>query len=183
MFATSNTKREAIRMKTAKNKLFAFYFLGDGVIILFALFMGGEWRINTQLAFICSLLITFATFRSYSMLVQSRLENGMIPADKYEVYYKDSKDDEEDEDDIVEEKKPEAKIEVKQGFQNLALSYKSALSLYRIVAYGILFIVLLYLIRHDKLNAFAFFVGLSVVPFTSLISAFILRRGFNETNE
>ena len=76
-----------------------------------------------------------------------------------------------------------AKVGFKQSFQNLALSYKSALSLYRIFSYGVLFLAVLFLIRHETLDAVAFFIGLSVVPLSSFLSVVFVKKGLNETNE
>lgn len=166
-------------MKTT-SRLLRFYLLGDVLIILLSLFQGGDWLLNTQIAFACSLLITFASFRSYHTFVTRRVDAGIIPDDKYDKYYDD---DQEDEDEIQNETPCVSKVGFKQSFQNLALSYKSALSLYRIVAYGVLFLAVLFLIRHDTLDAIAFFVGLSVVPLSSFLSVLFVKKGLNETNE
>lgn len=165
---------------TTTSRLLRFYFLGDILVVLFSLVQGGDWLLNTQLAFVCSLLITFASFRSYHTFVQRRLDAGLIPDDKFDKYYEDDKE----EDDEQESATPRvAKVGFKQSFQNLALSYKSALSLYRIVSYGVLFLAVLFLIRHDTLDAIAFFVGLSVVPLSSFLSVLFVKKGLNETNE
>ncbi len=156
--------------------------MGDVLVILLSLVQGGDWLLNTQIAFACSLLITMASFRSYHTFVQRRVDAGLIPNDKFDKYYEDDKED--DEDDEKESVAPRvSKIGFKQSFQNLALSYKSALSLYRILSYGVLFLAVLFLIRHDNLDAMAFFVGLSVVPLSSFLSVFFVKKGLNETNE
>ncbi len=168
-------------MKTTTSRLFRFYLLGDVLVIVLSLIQGGDWLLNTQLAFVCSLLITFASFRSYNTFVQRRLDAGLIPDDKFDKYYEDDKEDDDDEKESAAPRV--AKIGFKQSFQNLALSYKSALSLYRIVSYGVLFLAVLFLIRHDTLDAIAFFVGLSVVPLSSFLSVLFIKKGLNETNE
>jgi len=168
-------------MKTTTSRLFRFYLLGDVLVIVLSLVQGGDWLLNTQLAFVCSLLITFASFRSYHTFVQRRVDAGLIPDDKFDKYYEDDKEDEDDEKESATPRV--AKIGFKQSFQNLALSYKSALSLYRIVSYGVLFLAVLFLIRHDTLDAIAFFVGLSVVPLSSFLSVLFVKKGLNETNE
>jgi len=169
-------------MKTTTSRLLRFYLLGDVFVILFSLFQGGDWLLNTQLAFVCSLLITLASFRSYHTFVERRVDAGLIPDDKFDKYYEDDK--EEDDDDAQESVAPRVtKVGFKQSFQNLALSYKSALSLYRILSYGVLFLAVLFLIRHDNLDAIAFFVGLSVVPLSSFLSVLFVKKGLNETNE
>ena len=165
---------------TTTSRLLRFYLLGDVFVILLSLFQGGDWLLNTQMAFACSLLITLASFRSYHTFVQRRVDAGLIPDDKFDKYYEDDKE----EDDEKESVTPRvAKVGFKQSFQNLALSYKSALSLYRILSYGVLFLAVLFLIRHDTLDAIAFFVGLSVVPLSSFLSVLFVKKGLNETNE
>jgi hypothetical protein len=169
-------------MKTTTIRLLRFFVLGDVVVMCIALLQGGDWLLNTQIAFLCSLLITLASFRSYHRFVRSRLEAGNIPEDKYEKYYQEDEDEENETQEASKEPKA-AKIGFKQSFQNLSLSYKSALSLYRIVSYGILFLAVLFLIRHDKLDAIAFFTGLSIVPLSSFMSVVLLKKGLNETHE
>ncbi|KFL34470.1 hypothetical protein JU57_05505 [Sulfurospirillum sp. SCADC] len=162
-------------MKTT-SRLLRFYLLGDVVVILLSLFQGGDWLLNTQMAFACSLLITLASFRSYRTFVERRVDAGLIPDDKFDQYYED---DQENDDDETKSALPSiAKVGFKQSFQNLALSYKSALSLYRILSYGVLFVAVLFLIRHDTLDAIAFFVGLSVVPLSSFLSVLFVKKGF-----
>jgi len=163
-------------MKTTTSKLLRFYVLGDVLVILLSLVQGGDWLLNTQMAFACSLLITLASFRSYHTFVQRRVDAGMIPDDTFDKYYEDDKEEDDDEKEIVAPSIP--KVGFKQSFQNLALSYKSALSLYRILSYGVLFLAVLFLIRHDTLDAVAFFVGLSVVPLSSFLSVLFVKKGF-----
>ena len=164
-------------MKTTTSRLLRFYLLGDIFVILLSLFQGGDWLLNTQMAFVCSLLITLSSFRSYHTFVERRVDAGLIPDDKFDKYYDDDKED--DDDETNENEAPRvAKVGFKQSFQNLALSYKSALSLYRIVSYGVLFLAVLFLIRHDNLDAIAFFVGLSVVPLSSFLSVLFVKKGF-----
>jgi len=176
MYAIKNTNNQKMTMKTTTSRLLRFYLLGDIFVILLSLFQGGDWLLNTQMAFICSLLITLASFRSYHTFVERRVDAGLIPNDKFDKYYDDDK---EDDDEANENEAPRvAKVGFKQSFQNLALSYKSALSLYRIVSYGVLFLAVLFLIRHDNLDAIAFFVGLSVVPLSSFLSVLFVKKGF-----
>ena len=177
MCAIKNTNNQKMTMKTTTSRLLRFYLLGDIFVILLSLLQGGDWLLNTQMAFVCSLLITLASFRSYHTFVERRVDAGLIPDDKFDKYYDDDKED--DDDETNENEAPRvAKVGFKQSFQNLALSYKSALSLYRIVSYGVLFLAVLFLIRHDNLDAIAFFVGLSVVPLSSFLSVLFVKKGF-----
>lgn len=161
---------------TTTSRLVRFYLFGDGLVVLLSLFQGGDWLLNTQMAFVCSLLITLASFRSYHTFVTRRVDAGLIPDDKFDKFYEDDKEEDDDEQESVAPSV--TKVGFKQSFQNLALSYKSALSLYRILSYGVLFLAVLFLIRHDTLDAVAFFVGLSVVPLSSFLSVLFVKKGF-----
>lgn len=168
-------------MKTVIN-LLRFYVLADVFVLVLSMLQGGQWLLNTQVAFGCSLLITLASFRSYNNLVTSGLKTGAIPDDKFEKYYTENEEDENHE-RSEEAPKPEVKMGFKQTLQNLSLSTKSVFSLYRIVSYGVLFLAVMVLIRHQSLDAIAFFVGLSIVPVSSFVSVLFFKKGLNETHE
>lgn len=161
-------------MKTTIRKLLQSLLLLDGAIILFSLWMGGLWLLNTQVGFVCSLIITLATFISYQKLVERRVEAGAYDEEKDVLKKYEDPHDLYDE-DVNEEVSNESEVEVaqkigfKESFRNLTQSYKGALSPYRLGAYGLLFISLLFLIQHDTLEPIAFFVGLSIVPIGSLL--------------
>lgn len=163
-------------------KLLMLYAIGDGVVILISLMLDEHALINSQVAFVCSVLITLASFRSYRLLVERRVEAGQIPDDKFEHHYATTEDEEE----IKTEQEmpaPKAKVGFKESFKNLSVSYRSVLALSRIVAYGFLFLALLFLIRHELLNPIPFFLGLSVVPLSSFLSVVLLKKDLHETNE
>ncbi|WP_060826222.1 hypothetical protein [Sulfurospirillum cavolei] len=177
-------------MRKTSVKLLLAYLAGDVAVLAVSLMQGGNWLLNTQAAFACSLLITFASFYSYHRMVQSRLAAGAIPPDKFEHYYED--DDEESEkenedatmqDSPLESEKKPPKIGFKESFQNLSLSYKSALSVYRIATYGILFLTLLVLVHKSRFDAVAFLIGLSVIPLCGLFGAVFLKKDFYGTYE
>lgn len=184
-----NTPKLIAKMMTT-NKLFKVYAITDMIVVIFSLFQDKSWLINTQMAFLGSLLITLASFISYKRLVQRRVLSGAIPEEKKDLLKKiedphDLYDDETEESktDLQEEVEIK-KIGLKESLKNLAQSYQSALSPYRIGAYGILFLEVLYLIRHDLLESIPFFIGLSVIPLSSFIGiAFLGIKDKNETNE
>ena len=47
--------------------------------------MGDLLLINTQVAFVCSMIIIFASFFSYKDMIEKRLENGEIPEERDEL--------------------------------------------------------------------------------------------------
>lgn len=156
-------------MKTNIRKFFLYFLAVDSIVIGVSLVMQGTWLLNTQVAFICSFLISIATFFSYKTLVERRVEAGAYNEDKkfddpYDLY-----DEEEEREVLVEsEIKPIKKIGIKESFRNLVLGSLGALSPLRLGAYGVLFLTILVLIRHNAFEPIAFFVGLSVVPMGSL---------------
>ena len=135
---------------------------------------------NTQIAFISSMLITFASFISYKIVVQKRVEAG--DKREYREFYDELEDrynvfsEEDDEDEIKEVPKPKKRGSFSLMLMSLVSTLSGALSIYRVVAYAILFISIMYLIRHNLFHPIAFFVGLSVVPLVSAVSGVFLRR-------
>ena len=167
-------------MKSLMRRVWGRLALLDAVVIFLSLWIGNGWLLNTQMAFALSSLITLATFFSYKQLVERRVEAGAYEQEsdvlkKYEDPY-DLYDEEEEamEPMVPGPVKAEPKIGFKESFKNLVNSYKGALSPYRLASYGMLFIGVLFLMRHDALNPIAFFVGLSIVPLGSL---FLGNRG------
>ncbi len=180
MFGIKNTNNKKM-MKNAMLKMWQRIALLDGVLILVSLWIGNGWFLNTQIAFASSALITFATFMSYKTMVERRVEAGAFGEDKdvlkkYEDPYDLYDDEETDEGGQHEEAamKQAPKIGFKESFKNLVNSYKGALSPYRLGAYGVLFVSVLSLMRHELLEPVPFFLGLSVVPLGSL---FLANRG------
>lgn len=170
------------------NKI-AFVYLGvDICLIALSLVLGGTWLLNTQIAFICSVLIVFASFISYKNLVQKRLEDGDVGeerdlldkiGDEHELFEDEQEGQEclnhEDFKEIYKEERVKAKG-VKQSFKNLLQSWSGALGLYRLAAYFILFLAIMVLIRKGFFHPIAFIVGISALPLATLISSFLSRN-------
>jgi hypothetical protein len=147
--------------------------------------MGNLWLLNTQVAFISSLLIVLASFFSYKNMVDKRLLDGDAGDDrdvldsiddKYELY------DEKEEASVIEFKeiyKQERKksSEVKKSLVNLFKSWSGALSVFRIISYGVLFVALLVLIKQGLFEPIAFLVGVSGIPIASLFVSFMMKDG------
>lgn len=115
------------------------------------------WLLNTQVAFLCALFIVLSTFFSYKgILDKDAKESSFIPTEP-------TRDEEEE---LKEEKRG-----VKASFENLFKSYKGALSLFRLGAYGLLCVSVIYLIKHDYFHPIAFMVGLSIIPLSLMFAA------------
>ncbi len=156
-------------------KLSFVYLIADFLLIAVSIYLGGLWLLNTQVAFILSMIITFASFFSYKVMIEKRIEEG--DKREYRDFYDELDDaynlyeDEIDSKNRAEEitKKVEKKSSFYRMFANLASSISGALSLYRLLSYLLLVVVILYMIRHEVFSPIAFFVGISVVPIASLI--------------
>ncbi len=171
-----------------KSKI-SFVYLGASVfLILLSLFMGGKWLINTQVAFICSMIIIFASFLSYKGMIEKRLEEGAIPEEVDELDKIDDKFGLFGEDEDIEAKelskeefvklyKEERKKSsgIKQTFSNLFKSGKGVFNPFRLIAYALLCVAMLFLIRNELFSAIPFLVGIGAVPISSLVLGFFLR--------
>ena len=164
-------------------------YLGASIfLILISLFMGGFWLINTQVAFICSMIIIFASFFSYKGMIEKRLENGEIPDERDELDKIDDKfclfDDEENieekelsKEEFVKLYKEERKKSsgIKQTFLNLFKSGRGVFNPFRLIAYALLCISMLFLIKNGLFSAIPFLVGIGAVPISSIVFGLMLR--------
>jgi hypothetical protein len=148
--------------------------------------MGGLWLINTQVAFICSMLVILASFFSYKGMIEKRLENGEIPDeideldkidDKFRLFEEDNNDDELSKEEFVKYYKEERKknSNLKQSFLNLFKSGSGIFNPFRLVAYVFLCISMLFLIKNSLFSAIPFLVGIGAVPISSIIFGFFVR--------
>jgi hypothetical protein len=151
--------------------------------------MGGLWLINTQVAFICSMIIVFASFFSYKGMIERRLENGEIPDEVDELDKIDDKFGLFSEDEDIEQKelskeefvklyKEERKKSAgfKQSFFNLFQSGRGIFNPFRLGAYLFLCMAMLFLIRQNLFSALPFLVGIGAVPISSLVLAQLLSK-------
>ncbi|WP_051505435.1 hypothetical protein [Sulfurospirillum arcachonense] len=175
-------------MKTT-NKI-SFVYIGANIFLIFlSLFMGGLWLINTQVAFICSMLIIFASFISYKGMVEKRLENGEITQerdlldkidDKYELFDEDEQANESQmsKEEFVKFYKQERKKNggLKQTFSNLFKSGRGVFNPFRLGSYVVLCIAMMFLIRQELFSALPFLVGVGAVPISSLVLGFFVRE-------
>ena len=161
-------------MKKSMARFSYFYLIGDSVVVILSLFMGGYWLLNTQVAFVCSMLVTFASFFAYKKSIQK----GVLNSGGEE--YRDSFDELEDPynlfDDEQKEEGEESQVKKNKGvfkytIKGFASGIGGAINPLRLVAYGVLIASFLYLNRHGLFDAFAFFAGLSIVPIMSMFSS------------
>ncbi len=163
--------------KENMNKIAYFYLIGDFIVIVISFFMGNFWLLNTQVAFICSMLITFSAFYGYKKSIKKRVQNSSgeefrEPYDELEDPYNLFEDE-----NIGDEKQHKKNSGIfKYTIKGFASGIGGALNPLRILAYAILIFSFLYLNKHELFNAFAFFGGLSVVPIMSMISSLLKQK-------
>ncbi|WP_151950736.1 hypothetical protein [Aliarcobacter butzleri] len=166
-----------------------FIFLDLCIFIYALVFQNKLWLLNTQIAFISSLLITVASFISYKKNIQNRLSNfdySKISKDEdrdkideiddpYDLY---TEYEEIPENELTAEKIKEIidgeKSKVKRNsVKNTIFSASGFLSIYRIFGYIILIFGFFVLNNNKIFMPIAFIIGLGIVPFGVLISKLI----------
>jgi len=156
-------------------KILILFVCVDILLIASSIYLGDNWLISSQSAFFASLLVTISSFFGYKKMVEKKIASGDIPKedrddfeiinDKHDLYAN------EDLKEVIKEER--AKIaNFKTTALNLGKSVGGALSIFRVLAYGVLFLSFLYLNQQELLNITAYLVGLAIVPFTALASMF-----------
>ncbi len=160
-----------LMVKENMSKISYIYLIVDFLVIVFSLIKGGNWLLNTQIAFISSMLITFASFYAYKKSIKKRVENYSgeefrEPNDELEDPYNLFEDEEENRDN-----KSKNSGVFKYTIKGFASGIGGAINPLRLLAYGVLIVSFLSLTKYGLFNAFAFFIGLSVVPIASIFSS------------
>ena len=150
-------------------------------ILIFCLLSGNRtWLINSQIAFISSSLIMFASIISYRNMVQTRVEMGMVVADDnrdtldkiedpFDLYLEDDtskeKEDKEKKNfkEVVDKERDNLKKNRRSIWQTTKDS-KAALSFYRLGAYAILIFGFFYLNNNKILDIGSYLFALAVPP-------------------
>ncbi len=169
-----------------KSKISLVYIGASLFLIFISLIMGDLWLINTQVAFICSMIVVFSSFLSYKGMIEKRLESEEIPQerdefdkidDKYGLFDEDIEEKELSKEEFVKLYKEERKksSSIKQTFSNLFKSGRGVFNPFRLIAYALLCVAMLMLIRNDLFSAVPFLVGITAVPVSSLVLGFFLR--------
>ena len=185
MSATKNMNKKMTMSKTVP-----FVYLGaDILLIVLSIIMGGLWLINTQVAFICSMIVVFASFLSYKGMIEKRLETGAIPDEVDELdkiddkfgLFEEKKDLEKEElskEEFVKLYKEEKKKSsgLKRSISNLFKSGRGVFNPFRLVAYAFLCIAMLFLIRQNLFSIFPFLVGIAAVPISSIVLGVMLSK-------
>jgi hypothetical protein len=170
------------------NKVAFIYFIADIILICISFFLGGTWLLNTQVAFICSILIVFASFISYKGMVEKKLDAGDFEeprdlideiGDPHELFEEEKEKEKtlnKEEFQEIYRQEREKQKKSKKTFKNLFQSWSGALGIYRLLAYVLLFLAILILIRKGYFNPIAFIVGVSALPLATIISSFFQKK-------
>ncbi len=170
-----------------KIKLSKIYLVVNVILISVSIFFGGLWLINTQVAFISSMLVVFASYFAYRGVVQKRLEEGDIPKerelldridDKFELFDDETSRDDLSKEEFVKLYKEERKKSggIKLTFMNLFKSKRGIFNPIRLLAYAFMIIAIMVLIRHNLFEPIAFLIGISGVPIATLIAGYTLKN-------
>ncbi|MDN5051767.1 hypothetical protein [Aliarcobacter butzleri] len=166
-----------------------FIFLDLCIFIYALVFQNKLWLLNTQIAFISSLLITIASFVSYKKNIQNRLSNFDYSKmskgedrdkideidDPYDLYteYEEIPENELTAGKIKEIINDEKSKVKRNSVKNTIFSASGFLSIYRIFGYIILIFGFFVLNNNKIFMPIAFIIGLGIVPFGVLISKLI----------
>ena len=178
--------------QSIKNFALVFIVL-DLCLIIYALVLNTPiWLLNTQVAFISSLLITIASFLSYRKNINRRLSNLDLSKemksqsrdkvdeidDPYDLYteYEEVPEEEltpEKIKEIISEEKTKLK---KNSVKNTIFSATGFLSIYRILGYGTLIFGFFALNNNKLFIPIAFIIGLGIVPIGVLFSKLLEKK-------
>jgi len=161
-----------------KNILNALLIVDIGIVIFTLLSGNREWFINSQIGFISSSLVMFASIVSYRNMVKSRLDNGMVVSednrdtierleDPYDLYQEGREG--QDVGEILKEEKAKIK-QNRRSLWEVTKDSRASLSLYRLGAYGVLILGFFYLNRNGILNIPSYLVALLLPPIVVITS-------------
>jgi len=165
-------------------------FIVDLIVVLFCVILGQfQWLLNTQLAFISSVLVTIGSYYGYKKNVDSRVEDHVNDDDNYDEL--DKMDDKYDlyspEVETIEQKEQYSKEEIKEAMkpikQNYFANFKSGFSgmasLYRLSGYIFLIICFFFLNNNGYLHIWSYMFGFLIVPIASLVLSLYSKSSYN----
>ncbi|MBD3795765.1 MAG: hypothetical protein IE878_05995 [Epsilonproteobacteria bacterium] len=149
------------------NRVINALLIVDIGVVIFC-FLSGErlWLINSQIAFVSSSLVLFASLVSYKKMVEQRVALGDDGVSGDVIESMDEKYDfDDDKDKNPEELLKEVKAEMqndKRGVLEILKDSKTSLSLYRLLAYGVLILGFLYLNNNHLLHISSYLSSLAI---------------------
>ena len=166
--------------------------LADIVFAALAVWMQGDWLINTQIAYLSSALVMGGSMLSYAQMIRRRLAAGVLPdgGDRDTIDRMEDPFDLYSEDPLPETNEPataetiktaikEEKARMKEHRRSVRQTLndsRAAMSLYRLGAYGMLLLGFFYLRGHHVLHPLPYLIGLAV-PVVVIVSVLVFRKG------
>lgn len=161
----------------------------DLVLLAIGAYIGGNWMVNSQIAFITSALVMGASMLSYARMVKSRLEAGEIPGDDrdvieqlddpHDLYSENiSQNTAKETADVptlkeaIKEEKNRMKSQRRSPLEALRDS-RASMSVYRLGAYALLVFGFFYLNSNHLLQPLPYLIGMGIpvaVVVTTLMS-------------
>lgn len=166
-------------------------FIAVDLIVIFICVLSGNfnWLLNTQVAFISSLVVTLGSYMGYMKNINKRVDGHKNHDDEYdELDQMDDKYDLYSPEVPKEEQKEYTKEEIKEEIsktkkslkknyvKNFAGGFSGMASLYRIAGYIILVIGFFYLNNNGYLHIYSYVFGFIIVPISVLIINFTLKK-------
>ncbi len=154
---------------------FKVAFVVDVVVVGLSFFTEAPYfLLNTQVAFISSLLVVLGSFWGYKRMVQKRAKKFSgrdvieVLEDRYELYEESNKSAKE----IFEEERAKIKVS-RANIKNFIKSAPGFFSPWRLLGYLFLVVAVLVLIRKGYFEAGSFLIGLAIVPLSALLYALL----------
>ncbi len=176
------------KKKMIKKSLKIFAIIDIGVIVFCVLSGHNDWLLNTQIAFLSSLMVTIGSYLGYQKNIQNRVENHINEDDtydeidkmddKYDLYSPEVPGNTINENPTKEEIKKLMKPIKQNYFTNFKSGFSGMASLYRIFGYIGLIIGFFYLKNNEFLHIYSYILGFLIVPISSLIISIALKNEY-----
>jgi hypothetical protein len=162
----------------------------DLIVVLTCVIFGQfQWLLNTQLAFVSSLLVTIGSYYGYKKNIESQVENHINEDDnydeldkmddKYDLYSPEVENTEKKE-EYTKEEITEAMKPIKQNyFANFKSGFSGMASLYRLSGYVFLIICFFFLNNNGYLHILSYMFGFLIVPIASLVLSIYSKSSYS----
>ena len=177
--------------KTTLNLLKALVVVNILGVLIIVIFFDMKLLYPFEIGFISSTLVMFASLKAYKRMVKTRVEHDIITfddskdvidklEDPYDLYSEEvtEVDEEVDLKEVVKEERKRLK-EGRNLSQTLKDS-KSALSVYRLGAYGVLILGFFYLNRHGLLHIWTYILALGL-PTIVIVTMLVKEKETEDT--
>jgi hypothetical protein len=187
-------RKMALRMMMTIKAIKIFFIVDLSIVLILSLLGEFQWLLNSQVAFISSLVVTYASFLGYKRNIQKRVQNNSLEQtdfddsydeldkmdDQYDLYSPDIPQQQVKEEmtkqQIKEEIKKNKEALKKNNTKNFIGAFGAMSSLYRIGGYAFLIIGFFFLNNNGYLEVVPYIAGFLIVPLSSLILNFTLKN-------